>query len=42
MTAILPKERVEPLSKTAFLFEEALAADLSSGTVRLPAPDPRR
>lgn len=39
MTVLLPKERIETLSKAAFLFEEALAADIAKRLVSLPAAD---
>jgi Fe-S oxidoreductase len=37
--SLLPKEEVEPVAQAAFLFEEALAADLASGLVALPLSD---
>jgi Fe-S oxidoreductase len=37
--SLLPKEEVEPVAKAAFLFEEALAADLAAGLVSLPLAD---
>jgi Fe-S oxidoreductase len=37
--SLLPKEEVEPVAKAAFLFEEALAADLAAGLVSLPLND---
>ena len=37
--ALLPKGEAAPLAEAAFLFEEALAADLASGAVTLPAAD---
>ena len=37
--ALLPKAEVEPLAAAAFLFEEALAADLAAGRVSLPLAD---
>ncbi|HEX2554461.1 MAG TPA: FAD-linked oxidase C-terminal domain-containing protein [Microvirga sp.] len=37
--SLLPKEEVEPVAGAAFLFEEALAADLAAGLVALPLAD---
>jgi FAD/FMN-containing dehydrogenase/Fe-S oxidoreductase len=34
--ALLPRAEVEPIARSAFLVEEALAADLSAGRIRLP------
>jgi Fe-S oxidoreductase len=38
-SSLLPREDSEPLARSAFLLEEALAADLASGLVSLPLAD---
>ena len=37
--ALLPKAEVEPLAQGSFLLEEALAADLEAGRIKLPLAD---
>lgn len=37
--SLLPRAEAEPLAKAAFLFEEALAADIQAGTTTLPLTD---